>query len=92
MNNNPKQQDFVSEVLALSKKEKLNDIKFRVKELRMGLSVHEHFEDWLMAENDNNVLSFIYFLWAWKIYDKRQAYARFRILWDKNLWDYWRKS
>ncbi|NJN34888.1 MAG: hypothetical protein HC817_12175 [Saprospiraceae bacterium] len=56
------------------------------------MSDHPHFEIWLEEETDKNVLFFITLSMSMKIYDRNRAYARYRLLWDRELWGVWRMS
>ncbi len=86
----PINADSVAYITSQSKAEKIKVIKNRLKEVR--LCVHAHFEKWLEEEEDENVLFHLRFMMGLKIYKRSQAYIRYRILWDREYWEVWRKA
>lgn len=81
-------QHYVKRVRALPKDENIKYIKSRIK--KIGYSVHPEFEQWLEDEKNENVMFHLHFLLALQLYDRDSHFVRFRLLWDKKNWDFWR--
>lgn len=64
----------------------------KFKQRRMYVSAHVDFEKWVRQETDNSVLFHLYLLLGLKVYQQRQAYARYRILHEPKYWDAWREG
>ncbi len=81
---------YVAQIRAESNADKKVLIFRQLKEKRDAVTAGPDFENWLAAEEDPNVLLFLRLLLSLKIYDRKSAYARYRILHDKALWNLWR--
>ncbi|MEM6319912.1 MAG: hypothetical protein AAF960_19730 [Bacteroidota bacterium] len=64
----------------------------KLKERRMVVTAHADFEQWVRQETDDSVLVHLYLLLGLKVYQSRQAYARYRILHEREHWSVWRKG
>lgn len=83
---------YVRQIQAESNGDKKTLILRQLKEKRSVTTAGPDFEQWLVAEEDPDVLFFLRLLLSLKIYGRPQAYARYRVLHDKALWDVWRKG
>ncbi len=81
---------YVAQIQAESNADKKALVLRQLKEKRDVVTAGPDFENWLVAEEDPNVLLFLRPLLSLKIYDRGRAYARYRILHDKTLWNLWR--
>ncbi|KAK3604946.1 hypothetical protein CHS0354_000610 [Potamilus streckersoni] len=77
---------------SMNLEEKRSQIKYFLKKNRFALTTHSDFLNWLESEKDNNVLNSILLVVSNSIPNKKFAYVIFRILWDKNYWDFWRQE
>jgi hypothetical protein len=84
-------QEHVKNIKSSSKKENIAYIRHRIKK-DIRCSVSPFFEQWLEDETDSNVLFFLTLMMSVKIYDRSNAYVRYRILYDKKYWNVWRTS
>lgn len=83
---------YVRQIRAESNGDKKTLILRQLKEKRSVTTAGPDFEQWLVAEEDPDVLFFLRLLLSLKIYGRPQAYARYRVLHDRALWDVWRKG
>lgn len=81
---------YVVQIRAESNADKKALILRQLKEKRDVVTAGPDFENWLAVEEDPDVLLFLRLLLSLKIYDLGRAYARYRILHDKTLWNLWR--
>ncbi|MEO0042454.1 MAG: hypothetical protein RL329_1902 [Bacteroidota bacterium] len=83
-------EQHVQQIQRNSNKKNKAFILSRLKE-DIKMSVHPQFESWLAAESDKKVLFYLTALLSFKLYDSKSAYVRYCLLWDKKIWDEWRK-
>lgn len=83
---------YVAQIREESNADKKTLILRQLKDKRLETTAGPHFEQWLADEEDPDVLLFLRLLMSRKIYSRPLAYARYRILHDKALWDIWRKG
>ena len=74
-----------------SKKENIAYIHKRIKK-DIRCSVAPFFEQWLQDETDKNVLFYLTLMMTLKIYDRNNAYVRYRLLGDKRYLEVWREK
>lgn len=80
-------QEYRDEVLNLPKATSIKYIKSRIREI--GYSVHPDFEKWLEAIDNEEILFYLHFAMALKLFDRNAHFSRFRFLWDRNYWTKW---
>ncbi|MEY3241193.1 MAG: hypothetical protein RIR11_2631 [Bacteroidota bacterium] len=83
--------DYVQKIREESIEDKKIVILQQLKKKRSVVTIGIGFEHWLFEEMDENVLLCLRLLLSLKIYNRSRAYARYRILHDRELWQYWRK-
>jgi hypothetical protein len=83
-------EQHVQQIQLNSNKKNKEFILSRLKD-DLKMSVHPEFESWLAAESDKQVLFYLTVLLSFKLYDSQSAYVRYCLLWNKELWDEWRK-
>ena len=84
--------DYVRQIREESNEDKKTLILRQLKEKRHVVTAGADFERWLSDETDENVLLCLCLLLSMKIYDRGRAYARYRILHDRELWQFWREN
>jgi hypothetical protein len=82
--------DYVAAIRAESNADKKVLILRQLKEKRSLTTAGPDFERWLVDEKDPGVLLCLRLLMSLKIYDRGRAYARYRLLHDRALWEAWR--
>ena len=83
-------QEHIKDIKSNSMQENIQYIRQRIKKIR--LTVHPDFEKWLNEEKDKTVLFYLTLLMSIKMYNRSRHYVRYRLLWEHELWDIWRKS
>jgi hypothetical protein len=86
----PEHQPHVQALKSNPKTENIRFMHTRIKEIE--ISVHPLFEDWLRKETHKKVIFYLTLLLSMKFYERSEAYIRYRLLWDKTYWDFWRKA
>ena len=81
-------QNYRNEVRNLSKEVNINYIKSRIREI--GYSVHPDFEVWLASIESEEILFYLHFAMALKLYDKNDHFSRFCFLWNRDFWENWK--
>lgn len=84
--------DFVAQIRTASNAANKKFILRQLKEKRSITTAGPDFERWLESEEDADVLLSLCLLLSLKIYIRPHAYARYRILHDRTLWNVWRKG
>lgn len=84
--------DFVAQIRTASNATNKKFILRHLKEKRSITTAGPDFERWLESEEDADVLLSLCLLLSLKIYTRPHAYARYRILHDRTLWNVWRKG
>lgn len=84
--------DYVAAIKQESNESKKALILQQLKKKRDVTTAGPDFEQWLSKEEDPSVLLCLRLLMSLKIYDRGRAYARYRILHDRTLWDIWRSG
>ncbi|MCB0539206.1 MAG: hypothetical protein KDE33_16950 [Bacteroidetes bacterium] len=80
-------QDYREKVKTLPKATNITYIKSRIKEI--GYSVHPDFEEWLEAIENEEILFYLHFAMALKLYNRDDHFSRFSFLWNRNYWENW---
>jgi hypothetical protein len=80
-------QEYRDKVKTLPKEANIKYIKSRIREI--GYSVHPDFEEWLEAIEDEEILFYLHFAMALKLYDRNDHFSRFSFLWNRNYWINW---
>ena len=89
MAESPENKEHINNIKSSSKKENIAYIHKRIKK-DIRCSVAPFFEQWLQDETDKNVLFYLTLMMTLKIYDRNNAYVRYRLLSDKRYWEVWR--
>jgi len=70
-----------------SKEDKMNKIRYIIKEKRMSYTTGVHFMN-LIAQEDEKTMTDLFFVLATKVYDDRFYIARQHLIYDNSKWDY----
>lgn len=87
----PEHREQVNSIQTSSKQANLTYIRRRIKK-DIRCRTHPQFEHWLEKESDENVLFYLTLLMSLKLYNREEAYVRYRILWNRGYWKAWRKK
>jgi hypothetical protein len=87
----PEHREHVNSIQTSSKQANLTYIRRRIKK-DIRCRTHPQFEHWLEKESDENVLFHLTLMMSLKLYNREEAYVRYRILWDRGYWKPWRKN
>ena len=85
-----KNTEHINLIKSSTNEENVQYIRSRIK--KVDLTVHPHFENWLNEEKDNEVVFNLTLLMSLKMYNRTRHYTRYRLLWERQLWDVWRKK
>ncbi|MEN0003401.1 MAG: hypothetical protein AAF798_04635 [Bacteroidota bacterium] len=80
-------QNYIDEVKALPKATNIEYIKSRIR--KIGYSVHPDFEMWLEAIEDEEIIFYLHFAMALKLYNRNDHFSRFSFLWNRDYWENW---
>jgi len=84
---NCKDETYIDYVKTLSKKENISYIKNRINDV--GYTVNPEFEKWIDSIDNNQILFYLHFSVAIKLYNWDDHFSRFLFLFDKKNWENW---
>lgn len=87
----PEHCEHINNIKTSSKQANLSYIRRRIKK-DIKCRTHPEFEQWLEEEKSKKVLFYLTLLMSLKLYNREEAYVRYRILWDRGYWNGWRKN